>query len=60
MALITVKEDDFLDEQQWVLVTHFAMTQYSFKKPPKLYPGRVEAAVGKELKQIHSRDAFTP
>ena len=60
VALIIVKEDDFLDKQQWAAVTHFAMMQYSFKKALKLYPGQAEAAVGKELKQLHSCNAFAP
>ena len=49
VALITVKEDNFLKEQQWAAVTQFAMTQYSFRKALKLYPGRAEVAVVKEL-----------
>ena len=60
MVLITVKEDNFLDEQQWATDTHFAMTQYSFKRAFKLCPGQVEGAVGIELKQLHSRKAFAP
>ena len=53
VTFITVKEDDFLDEQQSAAVTHFTMTQYSFKKALKIYP-----SVGKELKQLHRRNAF--
>ena len=36
------------------------MTQYGFKKALRLCPGRAKAAVGKELKQLHSRDALVP
>ena len=60
MALVILKEDNFLDEQQWPAVTNFAMTQYSYKKALDLFPGRAKAAVGKELDQLHSRNAFVP
>ena len=39
VALIAVKEDDFINEQQWAAITHLAMIQYSFKKALGLYPG---------------------
>ena len=60
VILMTVKEDGFFNKQQWAAVTHFTMTQYSFKKAPNLYPVHAEAKVGKDLEQLHSRDAFTP
>ena len=34
--------------------------QYSFKKALKLHSGRAEAAVGKDLEQLHRRDTFPP
>ena len=55
-----MKEDDFINEQQWDTITHFPVTRFSFKKALRLYPGRVEQAVGKELKQLHSCEAFVP
>ena len=60
VTLITVKKDDFLNIQQCAALTHFAMTQYSFKKPPRLYPGQVETAVGKDIEQLQIRDVFAP
>ena len=60
VALVTITDNNFLDEEQWATATHFSMTQYGFKKALRLYPGRAEATVGKELEQLHSRDAFAP
>ena len=60
VALITVKEGDILDGQQWASVTRYAMAQYSFKMALKLYPGCTKVAVGKEIEQLHSREVFTP
>ena len=31
VPLVTVKENDFLDEQQWAAINHFSITQYSFR-----------------------------
>ena len=54
VALITVKEGNILDGQQWASVTRYAMAQYSFKMALKLYPGCTKVAVGKEIEQLHS------
>jgi hypothetical protein len=39
---------------------HHAMTQYSLRKGLKKFQKVGEEAVSKELKQIHTRDTFTP
>jgi hypothetical protein len=41
-------------------VMHHAMTQYSLKKGLKKFQKVGEAAVSKELKQLHTRETFTP
>ena len=58
VALLTITDYDFLNEQQWDTATHFAMMQYGFKKTLSIYPDQAEAAVGKELEQLHSRNIF--
>ena len=45
VALVTVKDNDFLNKQQWAIVTHFVMMQYSFKKALKLYRGRADVSM---------------
>ena len=60
-ALVTLNEDDTaLTPDQWAVVTHFCMTQYSFKAALRKYPGRTEKAVGKELLQLHNREVYRP
>jgi hypothetical protein len=41
-------------------VMHHAMTQYSLKKGLRKFQKVGEAAVSKELRQLHMRDTFTP
>jgi hypothetical protein len=41
-------------------VMHHVMTQYSLKKGLRKFQKVGEAAVSKELKQLHMRDTFTP
>ncbi|KAL7545710.1 hypothetical protein ACHAWF_009061 [Thalassiosira exigua] len=60
-ALVTLDEDDTaLTPDQWAVVTHFCMTQYSFKAALRKFPGRTEKAVGKELLQLHNREVYRP
>ena len=61
MALVTLDEDDpLMSPDQWAAVTHFCMTQYSFKAALRKFPGRTEKAVGKELLQLHNREVYRP
>jgi hypothetical protein len=39
---------------------HHAMTQYSLKRGLKKFKEKGEAAVTKELLQLHMKDTFTP
>jgi hypothetical protein len=41
-------------------VMHHAMTQYSLKKGLRKFQKVGEETVSKELKQLHTRDTFTP
>jgi hypothetical protein len=41
-------------------IVHHAMMQYSLKKGFKKFPKKAEAAVTKELLQLHMKDTFTP
>jgi hypothetical protein len=41
-------------------IMHHAMTQYSLKKGLKKFQKVGEAAVSKELEQLHMRETFTP
>jgi hypothetical protein len=41
-------------------VMHHVMTQYSLNKGLRKFQKVGEAAVSKELKQLHMRDTFTP
>jgi hypothetical protein len=41
-------------------IVHHAMTQYSLKKGFKKFPKKAEAAVTKELLQLHMKETFAP
>ena len=58
VALLTITNNDFLDEQQWATVINFAMTQYGFKKFLHLYPGQAE--VSQSTKDLSNSTAETP
>ena len=60
VALLTITNGKFLNEQQYATMTHFTMTQYGFKKALSLDTGQAEVAASKELKQLHSHDVFAP
>jgi hypothetical protein len=54
-----VHPDEHMD-QEFILVAHYIMTQYSMKAGMKKFKERAEEAVSKELSQLHHRDTFEP
>jgi hypothetical protein len=54
------KPRDYSHMHSHATVMHYAMTQYSLKKGLKKIQNLGEAAVSKELKQLHMRETFAP
>jgi hypothetical protein len=52
------KERDY--SHMYANIMHHTMTQYSLKKGFKKFPKKAEAAVTKELLQLHTKDTFAP
>ena len=48
------------EDQNFILVAHYVMTQYSMKAGLKHFKERGEEAASAELKQLHWRDTFEP
>ena len=53
-------DHDIIIEYQWMVVTHYVITQCSFRTALKKFPARTEKEACKELLQLHEQETFAP
>ena len=59
-ALLTIKEDGFLNKCTVTAIVYHTLTQYSMKKDLTKLGDKVRTAMSMELSQLHNCEAFSP
>ena len=59
-ALLTIKEDSFLNKCTAAAIVYHTLTQYSMKKDLTKLDDNVRTAMSMELSQLHNHKAFSP